>query len=78
MRGGTRHDTTSVLPAYNTHCSGFTAPSTTTGWGLISFDWSNAKEIWAKVKPMDCEELLLAQANLTRLAAPNTRVFVYR
>jgi len=58
--------------------SGFTDPATTTGWGLIDFDWSNAKQFWAKAKPMDCAELLLKQVQITTEASPGTTVYVYR
>ena len=66
---------TIIMPCNET---GWVAPDTTTGWGLISFDWSNAKEHWAKAKPMTCAELMIAQANLTKSSSPSTRVFVYR
>jgi len=58
--------------------SGFTNPQTTKGWGLIDFDWSNAKQLWAKAKPMDCAELLLQQVKMTTQASPATTVYVYR
>jgi len=58
--------------------SGFTNPATTKGWGLIDFDWSNAKQFWCKAKPMDCAELLLQQVMMTTQASPETTVYVYR
>jgi len=58
--------------------SGFTDPSTTTGWGIIDFDWSNAKQFWAAGKPMDCSELLLQQITMTHNAYPVVKLFVYR
>ena len=49
------------------------------GWfGVISYDWSNAKAQWAKSKPMDDEERLVTQAAMTKAASPDSRVFVYR
>ena len=41
-------------------------PSTTAGWGVIDFDFSNwkgrnASDGWAKARPMDCEERLARQ-----------------
>eukprot|EP01088_Endostelium_zonatum_P009664 TRINITY_DN2294_c0_g1_i1.p1 TRINITY_DN2294_c0_g1~~TRINITY_DN2294_c0_g1_i1.p1 ORF type:complete len:424 (+),score=76.26 TRINITY_DN2294_c0_g1_i1:67-1338(+) len=57
---------------------GFTDPSSTKGWGLIDFDWSNAKQIWAKSKPMNCAELLLQQVQMTTDASPGTTTWVYR
>lgn len=58
--------------------SGFTDPSSTLGWGIVDFDWSNAKKIWAKAKPMNCEELLVEQVKRTTSASPGTTVWVYR
>jgi len=39
---------------------------------------SNAKEILAKAKPMNDEELLLQQVQETTAASPDTTVWVYR
>lgn len=58
--------------------SGFTDPASTAGWAIVDFDWSNAKEIWAKSKPMNDEELLFQQVQMTVAASPNTTVWVYR
>lgn len=53
--------------------------ATVGGWfGVISYDWSNAKAQWAAAKPMDDEELLVAQAAMTKAVSPDARVFVYR
>lgn len=58
--------------------SGYTNPSSTKGWGIVDFDWSNAKALWASAKPMNCEELLVEQVALTTAASPGTTVWVYR
>ena len=58
--------------------SGYTDPQSTLGWGIVDFDWSNAKDMWAKAKPMDCEERLVEQVRLTTSASPGTTVWVYR
>jgi len=58
--------------------SGFTDPKSTVGWGIVDFDWSNAKGLWARAKPMDCAELLLQQVAMTHSASSNTKIFVYR
>ena len=50
----------------------------TRGIGIIDFDWSNAKNIWAKQHPMDCEERLHIQARVTKAASPDSHVYVYR
>lgn len=45
----------------------------------MSYDWSNAKAQWAAATPMDCEERLLKQAEMTKTSSKNrTKVFVYR
>ena len=36
------------------------------------------REIWAKNKSMNCEELMLVQANKIKTASPTTRAWVYR
>ena len=36
------------------------------------------KGVWAKAKPMNAEELLLTQAQVTKAASPASRVFAYR
>ena len=53
-------------------------PQSTKGWGIVDFDWSNAKDMWAKAKPMDCEERLVEQVKMTTTASPGTKVWVYR
>lgn len=71
---------TIIMPCNNT---GFTDPLSTLGWGIVDFDWSNAKgtgtaDGWAKHKPMDDEELLFQQVQMTTAATPGTTVWVYR
>ena len=58
--------------------SGFLDPSISAKWGVVDFDWSNAKGAWTRQQPMDCEERLVAQADLVRSANPDARVWVYR
>lgn len=52
----------SYLTALPIAAAGYTDPASTVGWSVIDFDWSNAKQLWAKAQPMDCEERLLVQA----------------
>jgi hypothetical protein len=47
-------------------------------YSSADYDWSNAKQIWANQKPMNCEELLVEQAAMTKAYNNETRVFVYR
>ena len=79
-------------PSYNIHDSLITmqlnsmrlsSPSRGAQFGIVSYDWSNMKYIWAASKPMNCEESLVEQATATKQAASetlhnNTKVFVYR
>lgn len=52
-------------------------------YGLVVYDWSNAKAIWANSHPMNDEELLTKQAEMVLAADPGIpgeqpRVWVYR
>jgi hypothetical protein len=58
--------------------SGWSSPARGAQFGIISYDWSNAKKQWAAAKPMDCEDRLLAQAKMTKKINPASHVFVYR
>merc|ERR1719352_883533 len=71
---------TIIMPCNNT---GYTDPKTTLGWGIVDFDWSNGKgkgaaDGWAKHKPMDDEEMLFKQVQMTTAATPGSKVWVYR
>lgn len=57
--------------------SGFSSPSRGAQFGIVSYDWSNAKAQWAATKPMDCEERLVEQAVRSKTAGVK-HVFVYR
>jgi hypothetical protein len=57
--------------------SGLSSPHRGSQFGIVSYDWSNAKKLWAAAKPMNCEELLVDQALLTKHAG-GKHVFVYR
>eukprot|EP01052_Picozoa_sp_SAG31_P039178 SAG31_NODE_5379_length_2575_cov_5.130856_4_plen_134_part_00 len=45
-------------------------------FGVADYDWSNQKQLWVNTKPMDCERLLVAQAELNRKINPKSRAFV--
>lgn len=71
---------------YNMQDSTIIQPCNTSGWldaahfsqfGLVSIDWSNAKQLWV-VPPMSCEELLVEQAARLKAARPAVRVMGYR
>ena len=46
--------------------------------GILDYDWSNALDLWSNSTPMDTEERMLVQAAMTKQAAPDTRVWIYR
>jgi hypothetical protein len=58
--------------------SGFTDPASTAGFSIVDFDWSNSKAQWVKSKPMNDEELLMEQVEMTAAATQGTTVWVYR
>jgi hypothetical protein len=66
---------TIIMPCNET---GLTDPQSTRGWGIVDFDWSNAKAVWAQAQPMNCEEMLVEQVTRTTAASPGTTVWVYR
>jgi hypothetical protein len=47
-------------------------------WGVLSWDWSNGKDLWINQKPMDSEGMLVRQLELTKAANPRGRHLVYR
>eukprot|EP01084_Bolivina_argentea_P134701 237516_1 len=47
-------------------------------FGIVSIDWSNAKQQWANAQPMDCEERLLTQVKAIKAINPSTKTWVYR
>ena len=66
---------TIIMPCNGT---GPTDPQSTKGWAYVDFDWSNWKGIgesdgWAKAKPMDCEERMVKQVQMTVAASPDTK-----
>ena len=58
--------------------SGFFDASITAKFGVVDFDWSSAKQLWANARPMNCEELLVEQAAMVKAVNPDTHVWVYR
>jgi hypothetical protein len=69
------NDSTIVMPCND---SGYFDTQLTKNFAVVSFDWSNAKALWANGQPMDCEERLIDQVRLTKAANPATKVWVYR
>ena len=58
--------------------SGLLAPSLLANFSLVSIDWSNQKDVWVAMHPMDSESLLVEQALALHAAQPSQRVWVYR
>ena len=59
------------------------AVSVANQYGVVVFDWSNAKDLWANTHPMTSEELITAQAEAVYAADPGVpgsmpRVWAYR
>ena len=50
------------------------------GWGLLSFDWNNAKDVWSENPrtATNCSEMLVEQARRVKAVNPHAKVFVYR
>ena len=47
-------------------------------FGLVDYDWSNAKMMWATHRPMDAGAMALEQAARNKAANPRAKIFVYR
>jgi hypothetical protein len=63
--------------------TGYVNPETIKGWSIVDYDWSNSKgtgtaDGWAKHSPMDCEEMMIKQVEMTVAASPGTKAMVYR
>lgn len=54
---------TIIMPCNYT---GFQDPSTTAGWGVVDFDWSNDLDGWSAATPMNNDERQLIQVKLTK------------
>jgi hypothetical protein len=61
--------------------SGYTTDPVVSKFGIIDYDWSNARFAWVNNAPMNCQDRLVKQAQITKAGAKpgsNTKVFVYR
>ena len=66
--------------------SGYQDPATVAKWGLVDFDWENARGDgtasggWAHAKPMDCEERMAKQVKMQLAAYPDSKskYMIYR
>ena len=62
---------TVVMPC---NYSGMFDPNVAARWGMVDFDWSNGKQLWANDKPQDSERLLVTQAESVKAIKPQARV----
>jgi len=69
------NQSTIIMPCNN---SGYTDPATTAGWAVIDFDWSNAKALWVAERPMNDEEYLMKQVEMSTQNSLGQTVWVYR
>lgn len=69
------NESTIMMPC---NYSGLFDPHLAGQFGVVDFDWSNGKQLWANAKPMDCAERLVTQAAEVKAVSPHTKVFVYR
>ena len=68
---------------YTCNASGLHNVSEAVRYGVVSYDWSNAKALWANAQPMDADDMLTKQAELVMAADPGIageqpRVWLYR
>jgi hypothetical protein len=66
---------TAIMPC---NYSGMFDASFSSQFGIVDFDWSNAKLQWANQHPMDPEQRLVAQAMASHALNPQSKTFVYR
>ena len=60
------------------NASGYMDAKVLAQYGLVSWDWSNAKAIWVNESPMDSESKLATAAAQVKAANPRAKVFTYR
>jgi hypothetical protein len=65
---------------HTSNLSGWTDTAMAAKYGVVSFDWNNAKAIWLKSNRREstCEATLIEQARRVKAARPSARVLVYR
>lgn len=58
--------------------TGYFDPALASTYGIVDVDWSNAKSLWERARPMDNSARLIEQAAQIKAADRRTRVMVYR
>lgn len=71
------YNMTESLLTMQLNASGPSSVTRAAQFGIVSYDWSNMKQIWAQQQPMNCEELLTLQARKAKEAGV-LHVWVYR
>jgi hypothetical protein len=62
------YNTTESLITMQCNSSGYSNPNRGSEFGIVSYDWSNAKRFWSQNQPMDCEEKLIEQVEILATA----------
>jgi hypothetical protein len=65
---------------HTSNVSGWTDTASAAKYGIVSFDWNNAKAIWLKPNRSEstCEATLVEQARRVKAFRPSSKVLVYR
>eukprot|EP00035_Acanthoeca_spectabilis_P015689 m.315705 g.315705 ORF g.315705 m.315705 type:complete len:244 (+) comp16413_c0_seq35:2843-3574(+) len=71
-------ESTVVMPCNYTGLYDYNAYPELAKFGLVDYDWANAKSTWANQSPMDCDGMLVEQAARNKAQNPSAKVFVYR
>eukprot|EP00041_Stephanoeca_diplocostata_P008139 m.117954 g.117954 ORF g.117954 m.117954 type:complete len:465 (+) comp17191_c0_seq14:210-1604(+) len=66
-----------AIGLYN--ATGYFNASDAARWGLVSFDWNNARSLWThRLEKQGCEESMVEQCRQVKEVNPFTKCFVYR
>lgn len=71
-------ESTVVMPCNYTGLYDYEAYPELAQFGLVDYDWANAKSTWVNLSPMDCDGMLVQQAARNKAINPTAKVFVYR
>jgi hypothetical protein len=68
----------SVMPCNYTGLYDFDVYPDLAKFGLVDYDWANAKTTWVDASPMNTDDMLVEQAARNKALNPTAKVFVYR
>ena len=71
-------ESTVIMPCNYSGLYDFDAYPALGRFGLVDYDWSNAKTYWANQSPMVCQGSMLQQAAQNKARTPSAKVFHYR